>query len=290
MRSRTLRFGLTVAFAAATSWVAAVPVAAQEGEGGGARPSATELNAPTPRMSDGKPDLSGRWGNGGGNFGGGAARNRFDATGNYHNLRNDRKASPVNQERDAGMSQRFFANVPMYKPEFWDRVDYLDVNGNAEDSNFRCFPAGVPRMGAPMKIMATPTEVVLLYQAKNTWRYVPLNREHDPINSRDQTYMGDSVGRWDGDTLVIDVEGFNEETWIGWPGYFHTNKMRVEERFRRQGDVLFYNVTVHDPDVLAQPWKLDERALRLNKNPLVQVEDPPCVESDGANMYTKERG
>jgi hypothetical protein len=290
MRSRTLRFGLTVAFAAATSWVAAVPVAAQEGEGGGARPSATELNAPTPRMSDGKPDLSGRWGNGGGNFGGGAARNRFDATGNYHNLRNDRKASPVNQERDAGMSQRFFANVPMYKPEFWDRVDYLDVNGNAEDSNFRCFPAGVPRMGAPMKIMATPTEVVLLYQAKNTWRYVPLNREHDPINSRDQTYMGDSVGRWDGDTLVIDVEGFNEETWIGWPGYFHTNKMRVEERFRRQGDVLFYNVTVHDADVLAQPWKMDERALRLNKNPLVQVEDPPCVESDGANMYTKERG
>lgn len=161
---------------------------AQEGEGGGNRPTPEELNAPMPRLSDGKPDLSGRWGNQGGNFGGNAAlQTRFDATGNYHNLRNDRNASPVNQERDAGMTQCFFSNVPMYKPEFWERVDYLDVNGNAEDTNFKCFPAGVPRMGAPMKIMASASEVVLLYQQKNTWRYVPLNRKHDPLNSRDQS-------------------------------------------------------------------------------------------------------
>ena len=289
MSARLLRCVFTTVLVVAAVSVATVPVAVQEGEGGAGRPTAAELNAPTPRLSDGKPDLSGRWG-GGANFGGGAALKRFDENGNYHNLRNDRKASPVNQERDAGMSQRFFANVPLYKPEFWERVDHLDVNGNVEDTNFRCFPAGVPRMGAPLKIMATPTEIVFLYQARNTWRYVPLNRAHDPVNSRDQSYMGDSIGRWEGDTLVVDVEGFNEESWIGWPGYFHTNKMRVEERFRRQGNVIYYQVTVHDPDVLAEPWKMDERALRLNTNPMVQVEDPPCVETDGANMYTKERG
>jgi hypothetical protein len=288
MTTRVLRSRLCLPLALAAC-VLSAPAMAQEEGGGGARVNPADLKAPTPRMSDGKPDLSGRWG-GGANYGGGVAQQRFDENGNYHNLRNDRKSSPVNQERDAGMSQRFFSNVPLYKPEFWDRVDYLDVNGNAEDSNFKCFPAGVPRMGPPVKIMATPTEMVFLYQAKNTWRYIPLNRKHDPVNSQDQSYMGDSVARWEGDTLVVDVEGFNEETWIGWPGYFHTNRMRVEERFRRQGNVLYYQATVYDPDVLMEPWKMDERPLRLNTNPMVQVEDPPCVETDGQHMYTKERG
>src|SRR6266567_4709576 len=122
--------------------------------------------------------------------GGGNATQRFDAKGNYHNLRNDRKGSPVNQERDSGLAQRFIDNLPQYKPEYWDKVDYLDVNGNVEDTNFHCFPAGVPRMGPPTKIMATPTEVVFLYNQKNTWRLVPMNRPHDPINSKDQTYLG----------------------------------------------------------------------------------------------------
>jgi hypothetical protein len=286
MARRERRFGFLVATAAAVA-CAMSPLTAQMG--GNRNEADAKLAAmPTPKMADGHPDLSGRWGGGGGGAQGGSKR--FDPAGNYHNLRNDRKGSPVNQERDAGLDQRFFDNLPQYKPEHWDRVDYLDVNGNAEDSNFKCFPAGVPRMGPPNKIMATPTEVVLLYNQKNTWRLVPLNRPHDPINSRDQSYLGDSVGKWEGDTLVVDVTGFNDETWIGWPGYFHTNKMRVEERFRREGNILHYQATVYDPDVLIEPWKMDERVIRLNTNPMVQIEDPPCVETDGANMYTKERG
>jgi hypothetical protein len=261
---------------------------AQNGGGGRAAEDAKLAAMPTPKMADGHPDLSGRWGGGG--FGGGNATQRFDATGNYHNLRNDRKGSPVNQERDSGLDQRFIDNLPQYKPEYWDKVDSLDVNGNVEDTNFHCFPAGVPRMGPPTKIMATLTEVVFLYNQKNTWRLIPMNRPHDPINSKDQTYMGDSVGKWEGDTLVVDVTGFNDETWLAWPGYFHTNKMRVVEKLRREGNLLRYQVTVYDPDVLAQPWVMDERVMRLNTAPMVQIEDPPCVESDGANLYTKERG
>jgi len=287
MTRRVFRYGLMAAALAATAWVSSSHVAAQRG--GGAGPTITALAAmPTPKLADGHPDLSGRWGGGGGS--GGNAVQRFDAKGNYHNLRNDRKGSPVNQERDSGLSQRFLENLPQYKPEYWEKVDYLDVNGNAEDTNFRCFPAGVPRMGPPTKIMATPTEVVFLYNQKNTWRLIPMNRPHDPINSRDQSYMGDSVGKWEGDTLVVDVTGFNDETWLEWPGYFHTNKMHVIERLRREGNVLHYQVTVEDPDVLIQPWVMDEEVLRLNTAPMVQVEDPPCVETDGQHMYTKERG
>jgi len=287
MTRRVFRYGLMAAALAATAWVSSSHVAAQRG--GGAGPTITALAAmPTPKMADGHSDLSGRWGGGGG--GGGNAVQRFDAKGNYHNLRNDRKGSPVNQERDSGLSQRFLENLPQYKPEYWEKVDYLDVNGNAEDTNFRCFPAGVPRMGPPTKIMATSTEVVFLYNQKNTWRLIPMNRPHDPINARDQSYMGDSVGKWEGDTLVVDVTGFNDETWLEWPGYFHTNKMHVIERLRREGNVLHYQVTVEDPDVLIQPWVMDEEVLRLNTAPMVQVEDPPCVETDGQHMYTKERG
>ena len=282
-----LRYGFMAAAFAAIGWMSTSHAAAQRG--GGAAPTIAALAAmPTPKLADGHPDLSGRWGGGGG--GGGNAVQRFDAKGNYHNLRNDRKGSPVNQERDSGLSQRFLENLPQYKPEYWEKVDYIDVNGNVEDTNFRCFPAGVPRMGPPTKIMATPTEIVFLYNQKNTWRLIPMNRPHDPINSRDQSYMGDSVGKWDGDTLVVDVTGFNDETWLEWPGYFHTNKMHVIERLRREGNVLHYQVTVEDPDVLMQPWVMDEEVLRLNTAPMVQVEDPPCVETDGQHMYTKERG
>ena len=290
MARRLLRCGLMAVGFAAVAWMSSSIPAAQSGAAGGGRAGEDAKLAamPTPKMADGHPDLSGRWGGGGG--GGGNATQRFDAKGNYHNLRNDRKGSPVNQERDSGLDQRFLDNLPQYKPEYWEKVDYLDVNGNVEDTNFHCFPAGVPRMGPPTKIMATPNEIVFLYNQKNTWRLIPMNRPHDPINSKDQTYMGDSIGKWEGDTLVVDVTGFNDETWLAWPGYFHTNKMRVIERLRREGNLLHYQVTVEDPDVLIQPWVMDERIMRLNTQPMVQIEDPPCVESDGANLYTKERG
>ena len=88
----------------------------------------------------------------------------------------------------------------------------------------------------------------------------------------------------------MDVVGFNEETWLAWPGYFHTNKMRVTERLTRQGNTLRYQATADDPDVLMKPWLLDMRTLQLNTNPFTQIEDPPCIESDSVNLTTKERG
>ena len=127
MTGGLLRCGVIAAASAAVVWVSASNVAAQNGRGGGRSAEDAKLAAmPTPKMADGHPDLSGRWG-GGGFGGGGNATQRFDAKGNYHNLRNDRKGSPVNQERDSGLDQRFLDNVPQYKPEYWEKVDYLDV-------------------------------------------------------------------------------------------------------------------------------------------------------------------
>jgi hypothetical protein len=244
----------------------------------------------TPRTADGKPDLTGRWGGGGGG-GGGVPTSGFDADGNYETVTIRRGNSPVNSERDPGMTFRYISNLPLYKPEHWDRVDYLDNYGNKEDPAFHCFPDGVPRMGAPDMIIQQPNQVIFLYGNGNKFRVIPTDgRPHHPIWSKDQTLMGDPVGRWEGDTLVIDVVGFSEDSWLGWPGYFHSAEMRVIERLRREGNTLIYQATVEDP-VLMEPWVMDEERLNLNTNPNAYfVETPHCIESDGANMYTRERG
>jgi hypothetical protein len=271
-------------------------------------------SAATPRTTEGKPDLSGRWGGGGGAAGGEVQA--IEPDGQVHRFAhyseyaaalaagkvsvnakivgrqpNYRHGNNVYSERDAGFEDRAFGNPPLYKPEFWERVQYLDENGNKEDTAFSCFPPGVPRLGPPMRIVQTTTDVILMYQNRNTWRVVPIDgRPHDPVNSQDQTFNGDSIGRWEGDTLVVDVVGFNDLTWLGWPGWFHTNNMRVEERFRREGNTLHYQATVYDPDVLMEPFKMDPRVLPLNTTTGVYREDPPCLDFDLDQMTTRERG
>ncbi len=240
----------------------------------------------TPRTANGRPDLNGRWGSSGG---GGSVmaiepdgtEYNFDTFADYQaavsegsvslsasiigRRPNYRHGNNVYGERDDGMTRRYFANPPLYKGEFWNRIEYLDINGNMEDMTFICMPACVPRMGPPIRILQSESDVVFLYQQRNTWRVIPTDgRDHDPLNSQDQTFMGDSVGRWEGDTLIVDVVGFNDLTWLGWPGWYHTNEMRVEERFTRLDDTLLYEVTVHAPEVLIEPWEMDPRVLNLN--------------------------
>src|SRR5258705_5162190 len=144
MTRRVVRYGLAAAAVATVAWASTSQPSAQYGGAGGGRAAedARQAAVPTPKMADSHPDLSGRWGGGGGG-GGNAATTRFDEKGNYHNLRNDRKGSPVNQERDSGLAQRFLENLPPYKTEYWDKVDYLHVDGNVADRNLHCFPAAV---------------------------------------------------------------------------------------------------------------------------------------------------
>jgi len=79
--------------------------------------------------------------------------------------------------------------------------------------------------------------------------------------------MGHTVGRWEGDTLVLDSIGFNDFTWLARGGFFHSDEMRVVERFTRKAGEILYEVTIEDPVVLAQPWVMSPRILRLNGNP-----------------------
>ena len=135
--------------------LSSAPLGAQRGQGAAREGD----NAPTPRMADGHPDLNGWWGGGGGGFGGGRSlADLTDEKGNVTLQLNARSQGSAlgtstgqlaeNFERDSGVRQRADANKPIYKPQFWDKVQNLDVNGNAEDPTFTCGPAGVPRIGA----------------------------------------------------------------------------------------------------------------------------------------------
>jgi len=289
MMRRRIGTGTSIAATvAAALWLMSADATMQQRAGGAP-------NAPTPRTADGKVDFSGVWV--GGQGGGGDLKP--DEQGNVTVLSRGRPCHPgqeckpaINFERDSGVRQRMSPNLPLYKAEYWDKVQDLDVNGNFKDPDIKCYPEGLPRIGAPSKIVQTPTEIIFLYQNKNTFRVIPIDgREHDPIRSQDLTYYGDSVGKWEGDTLVIDSVGFTDESWLAWPGYFHTNNMRVVERLRREGNTLTWQATIHDPEVLMQPWEMNPVRRNLNPNPkALLTEDLPCEDRDQEHIATRERG
>jgi len=144
----------------------------------------------------------------------------------------------------------------------------------------------VPRMGPPTQIVQTPGQVVFLYSASNLFRVIPTDGRPHRADA-DPSYMGDSIGRFEGDTLVVDVTNFNDDTWLASDGYFHTEKMHVVERLTRRGDVLTYTATVDDPDVLVKPWTSAPRALKLSTSMSdALLEAPPCVEHDAPHIVT----
>jgi hypothetical protein len=228
-------------------------------------------SAPTPRLG-GHPDLSGNWA-------------YTDWIGNYM-TGGGRRCGPGQAEgcsRDTNQTEDFelyspsrFGNLgrPIYKPEHWDKVQQLDMWTNKYDPVMTCQPLGVPREGPPRRIYQTDKDVTFLYFGGDAgggygeYRVIPTDgRAHSKASELDITYLGDTVGRWEGDTLVLDSVAFTDSTWLGRGGFFHSDRMHVVERFTRQGDALLYDVTVEDPEVLAEPWVLPTRTVRLNANP-----------------------
>ena len=145
---------------------------------------------------------------------------------------------------------------------------------NKNDPVMTCQPLGIPREGPPRRIMQTDNEVVFFYQGGDAgggygeYRIIPTDdRKHDPKKAIEATYLGYTVGRWEGDTLVLDSISFVDSTWLGRGGLFHSELMHVVERFKRQGDVILYDVTVEDPGVLVEPWVLPTRMLQRSTNP-----------------------
>jgi hypothetical protein len=127
-----------------------------------------------------------------------------------------------------------------------------------EDPLSKCFLAGVPRlnyMPFPFQIFQTPDFVAMAYEYDHATRTVSLkNTKHmEDIDF----WMGDSRGHWEGNTLVVDVADINPATWLDLSGDFHSDQFKLVERYTRTGpDTLQYDVTISDPKVYTQPWKI----------------------------------
>jgi hypothetical protein len=184
----------------------------------GAAVMAVCASAQTPRTPDGKPDFNGSW-----------------------NL-----PYTPNMAKDIGELPFTAAGKAVYEK----------VNSKFDPTGFCLFP-GVPRINNspfPMRIVQTATGVVFLYEYMTTFRGIPLNV---PEHSKDPqaTFMGESIGSWDKDTLVVDTLGFNDRTWLDTAGHPHSDLLHVTERYSlADANHIAYDVTVDDAKMYSKPW------------------------------------
>jgi len=232
-----------------------------------------------PRLASGEPDFNGVWDNGGG-------------VGFLNPVKSEDGSiciagcvTPASNPRPApaAAAPRPGPDRPKYRPEHLARVKDLNDRQVLEDPILKCANPGLPRIGAPDKIVQVPGQIVFLYDdiSGAFWRAIPTKGgKHNP--DAEESFFGDSVGRWDGDTLVIESVKFVDSTWLTDGGSIHSPDMKVTERLRRVGNEIEYSAVVEDPKMLAEPWRLRPRKMVLSKDEL--PEPAPCVEQSIAQM------
>jgi len=145
-----------------------------------------------------------------------------------------------------------------YRPEALIKKQDNYKNRATADPETKCFMPGVPRimyMPYPFQIAQGPKQISILFEYIHTVRNIFMEGEHYPGHI--DMWMGDSRGRWDGDTLVVDISHFNDQTWFDRAGNFHSDALHVVERYTPAGpDHIRYEATIEDPQVFTRPWKM----------------------------------
>jgi hypothetical protein len=176
-----------------------------------------------------------------------------------------------------------------YKPEALLKRKENQENWLELDPEIKCYLPGVPRatyMPYPFQIFHGENAIFIAYEYAGATRDIYLK---DPGPPPVDSWMGQSVGRWEGETLVVEVTGFNDRTWFDRSGNFHSDKLRVVERYTRTGpDHLWYEATIEDPEVFTRPWKISMPLYRRIE-PNAQLLDFKCVEFVEELMYGKYR-
>ncbi|HEV8415543.1 MAG TPA: hypothetical protein VGQ49_18280 [Bryobacteraceae bacterium] len=275
-----------------------------------APPPATQTaSAATPRLADGHPDMTGNWGGPQGPITGSGTRRcgpmQLPGTGinpevgcktGQDNFWVDYEwISPSRFGLTGNTTEVLKPSRPMYKPEFWDKIQELDQWTNKEDPIMTCQPMGIPREGTPSRIIQSPTDIVFFYTTSDygggnmEFRDIPTDGRKRP-ETVEAYYMGLSIGKWEGDTLVIDSTNFVDTTWFGRGGLFHSADMHTVEKLTRKGDEILYQMTIEDPDVLIEPWVMPDKILRLRAGaPQVIHERAFCEVYEQGNISTQLR-
>jgi hypothetical protein len=255
---------LMVAAAAVAAGIVLVPIRSA---------SQTPVSASTPaRTADGKPNLNGIW-----QVLNTAAWNIQDHTGQL--------GVPAGQSVVEGN------DIP-YQPWAAAKRKENFANRRTADPDAKCYLPGVPRatyMPFPFQIVQTPKYLAIIYEYAHGRRIIYTDGTRHPEGALD-FWMGDSRGRWEGDTLVVDVTNFNDQTWFDWAGNFHSEALHVVERYTPSGlDRIMYEATIEDPKVFTKLWKMSMPLYRrVDKNlKLLEYECVTYLQDERFKNYTK---
>lgn len=237
-----------------------------------------------PRTADGKPNISGIW----------QALNEA----NWNLLSHPAQPGPYPRLLGA-----WGAEPPSLGFVDGDQIPYLPAAVARKDENYRtrmmtdpfnrslgdpelkCYLPGVPRatyMPYPFQILQTGTDIMFVYQYDNAVRIINMGK---PTKAEIDSWMGLSNGRWDGETLVVDVTGLNGEAWLDRAGNYTSDTTHVVERYTRTGpDVLSYEATIEDPKLFSRPWKITMPLYR-RLDPRMQLLEFKCVEFTEEMIY-----
>jgi hypothetical protein len=187
----------------------------------------------------------------------------------------------------AGTSVVEGGSIP-YKPAALKQRDENRAGWPKSDPEAKCYMPGIPRanyMPYPFQIVQGQNDILFVYEFATASRIVHMsNHQEAPLDS----WMGWANGRWDGEALVIENTGFNDQTWFDRAGNFHSTALKVTERFTPLGENLQYEATIDDPDTFARPWTIRMPLYRrLEKNALLH--EFKCVEFAEELLYGELR-
>lgn len=198
------------------------------------------MSAPVPRTAAGKPDLSGVWQ---------PAADPKDTAGGIEGI--------VAPKYQINIMRDLNGAVP-FQP--WAAALYQQRQANKMRDNpmIQCLPAGVPRLDAyihPYKIVQTPDLIVILYESQTMFRQIFTDGRQHPKDP-EPSWLGYSIGRWEGDVLIVETVGFNDKTWLDGFGHPHTEAMKLTERFRRRDfGHMDIEIVIDDPKAYTKPLR-----------------------------------
>jgi hypothetical protein len=214
------------------------------------------LKAPAPRTASGKPDLSGIWK---------PARDPTAPVGGIEGIQAPQHLIDITRGMKPGELQ--------FTP--WAAAIYKQRNDNFRVDNplIRCLPAGVPRLDSythPYKIIQTPDLIVVLYESLTMFRQIFMDGRPLPDDPQ-PAWLGYSVGHWEGDVLVVESTGFNDQTWLDGSGHPHSEQMRLTERFKRTDfGHMDIEIVIDDPKAYLKPLKYTQAQDLLPDTELIE--------------------
>lgn len=220
-----------------------------------------------PRTADGHPDFSGAWQGGGVSLCGESASNNQTTAAAQGACGGNGRGGAGGRGARLVYKQAAEAKVQAARSTTWK-----------DDPTVKCLLPGVPRifgMPMPFEIMQTPKQIGILYESFHGWRLIPFGGSHgDP----DPSFLGDSIAKWDGDTLVVDVTGFNGKIWLDGNGHFTDEQLHVTERYTLNGDTISYEATIMDPPLMDMPYVQRMTFTRLKEGE--RPREYECIENN----------